>query len=376
MRVINRYLLHDYLVIFSVTLVVFTFVLCIGAVIKAIDLMARGVSLWLILRAFSYNIPFTMMFSVPMSCMTTVLLLFGRLSMDGELTALRASGLSMWQVISPIVLAAIFLSGFCLYLTASLGPHARFARRQALMNVGIEDPISLLEEGRFVRDFPGLMIYIESKRKNEVKDVVVYEMDSKGKGVKRSVRAHSGTLTMVSDTMLQVDLYDVRIDQPEDEHRREAGRTRTIYAKHYPVPLDFSEMMRQGNVSKKKADMTLLELIALVHEIDVGPPLPDVALDDLAKHRMSYVVEANERIALSLSCFAFTLLGIPLGMKSRRRESSVGIAISLLVIFGFYFFIIVADSLVRYPDLRPDLIIWIPVLLCELAGFYLIKKMD
>ena len=76
MRTLNRYLTQDYLVIFGMTLLVFTFVMCLGAVIKAIDLGARGVSGFLILKVFSYNIPYMLMFSIPISVLTGVLLLW------------------------------------------------------------------------------------------------------------------------------------------------------------------------------------------------------------------------------------------------------------------------------------------------------------
>jgi lipopolysaccharide export system permease protein len=88
------------------------------------------------------------------------------------------------------------------------------------------------------------------------------------------------------------------------------------------------------------------------------------------------VVEANKRLALALSCFAFTLLGIPLGMRSKRKESSVGVAISLLLVFLFYLFIIVANSLVGRPELRPDMIVWIPVILAEIIGFGLVRRLN
>jgi len=89
---------------------------------------------------------------------------------------------------------------------------------------------------------------------------------------------------------------------------------------------------------------------------------------------MNLVVEANKRLGLSVSCFAFTLLGIPLAMKSRRRESSVGIGVSLLLVFCFYFFIILAESLVGSPRWRPDLIIWFPIVFAECLGFFLIQR--
>lgn len=372
MRVLSRYMLHDYLVTFGMTLLVFTFVMCVGAVIQAVDLIARGVSVWIILRAFTYNIPYILTFSIPMSAITTVLLLFGRLSLDGEITAMRASGLSMWQIISPIIFASIVLSGICVYLNVSVAPNAHFARRQALASIGIEDPISLLEEGRFVREFPGYMIYIGSKDNGTVSDVVVYELGPGG--VERSVRAKSGELSMPSETVMLADLYDVRIDQPDDAHPDDPSRTRTIVAQHYPVQIDFSDLLGSGEVRKSRSSMTLMELTDSIRTIRAKYPHMEGL--QLRQERMSYLVEANERLALSLSCFAFTLLGVPLGMKSRRRESSIGVGISLGVVFIFYFFIIIADALVKHPHLHPDLIVWIPVVAGELLGFYLIKRQD
>jgi len=375
-RVLNRYILHAYLVIFIITLLVFTFVMCVGAVVKVIDLIARGVSPLIILQAFTYNIPYIMTFSIPMSAMTTVLLLFGRLSLDGEITAMRASGLSMWQIISPIIMTSIILSGICIYLNANVAPDAHFARRTALTNLGIEDPISLLEEGRFIRDFPGLYIYVGKKSGHEVENIIVHEIVGNN-DLGRSVRANTGNISMAAEHIIQIDLYDVRIDQPTSAHEEESGdpgTVRTILAKHYPVQLDLSRLMKRGEVSKKRSDMTFMELThAIRHIRELFPQLDE---QDLRRQRSTLLVEANERLALSLSCFAFTLVGIPLGMKSRRRESSIGIAISLMIVFVFYFFIIIAESMVRYPQYHPDLIVWIPVIVGEVAGFIMIKRQD
>ena len=107
-------------------------------------------------------------------------------------------------------------------------------------------------------------------------------------------------------------------------------------------------MLDEGKIAKKTADMTYLELIHAIR--DVRGVFPDLENEDLLKQRMKTVVELNERLALSLSCFAFAMLGIPLGLISRRRESSIGVGISLLVVFFFYFFIILADSLVKSPQ--------------------------
>jgi len=370
-RVLDRYMMQDFLVMFLVTFLVFTFVMCMSAVVRAIDLMSRGVSGMFILKVFSYNIPFIATFSIPVSVLTAVLLLFGRLSFDGELTAMKACGMSMWQIVAPVIILTIALSGVCLYISSSAAPRSHFARRQVLVNLGVEEPINLLEEGRFIRDFPGLMVYVGKKDKRQVQDVVVYEMGPNG--IKRNVRAKSGTVKAdPANKALLIDLYDVRIDQPDAERPMDPTRAHYISAEHYPVKLDFSEMFGKGKINKKPADMTFMELMRNIR--DVRSAFPYLPPQDLLRQRMVMVVEFSERLTLSLSCFAFSLLGIPLGMKSRRKESSVGIGISLLLVFLYYFFVIVADSLVKYPQFRPDLIVWIPVICAQAAGFYLIRK--
>lgn len=370
MRVINRYLLQDYLVIFAMTLLIFTFVMCLGAIVKAVDLAARGISGGLILRVFLLNIPYMMTFSIPMSALTSALLLFGRLSFDGELTAMRASGVSLWQFISPVILVSIVLSLICISINTTVAPRCRYAVRLILRDIGSEDPINLLEAGRFVRDFPGYMIYIGSRDADAVKDVVVYELGDNGP--ERTVRASSGKLRVESESQeLVVDLFDVRIDQSEKEKGTEVEKTHYINAQHYPVRLDLTPLKKTGG-RRKVADMTMPEVVQAIR--DVRAVYPELKEKDLQRARMNMVVDANKRLALSLSCFAFTLLGIPLGMQSKRKESSIGIAISLGLVFVFYLFIIAANALIGHPELRPDLIVWIPVVGMEAIGFLLLQR--
>ena len=372
MQVLNRYLTKDFVTVFLVTLSVFTFVMGIGAVIKAIDYLARGVSGWFFVKFFLLNTPFILIFSVPMSVLTTVLLLFSRLSFDGELTAMRASGLSIWQIISPIILISIVMTFVCIYITSSIAPRSRYAQRQLKVDFEMVDPMDLLDEGRFVKDFPGLMIYVGKKEKKTVYDLVVYEMGQQG--VERNVRAKSGTWTFDAENrMLIIDLNNVRIEEPDKSNPMDLSRSLYIPAEHYQMRKDISELMESGKVSKKNSDFTFPDLIRAIR--NVRSAYPDLKDEDITKQRMKMVVEANKRLALSVSCFAFTLLGIPLGMKSQRKESSIGIGISLLLAFVFYFFIALAESLVGNPEYRPDLIIWIPVVFAELLGFYLLYRM-
>lgn len=370
MRTLHKYILVDYLVILLMTLSVFTFVMCVGVLVRAIDIAARGISAELIAKIFLLNIPYMMTFTIPMSVLTAALLLFGRLSFDGELTAMKACGMSLWQVIAPIIVTSVLFTALCIFINMSVAPRCKSMYRQVLMDIGVEDPINLLEAGRFIQDFPNMMIYVSSRSGNAVTDVVVYEMDDSGPI--RNVRAQRGELRMDRENqVMHIDLFNVRIDQRDKKATGDAPKSHYINAEFYPVKLDFSAFQKKVR-KKKPSDMTFAELIENIRDVTIA--FPDLEPKDLARQKMFMIVEVNKRLAVSLSCFAFTLIGIPLGMKSRRKESSIGVGISLALVFLFYLFIIIANSLVGSPELRPDFIVWLPVIACEIIGFALIYR--
>jgi lipopolysaccharide export system permease protein len=373
MRILNRYLARDFWVIFLLTFAILTFVMSLGALLRAIDLVSRGASAVAIAKVFLYNMPFAMVFTFPMSTLTAVLLQFGRLSMEGELTAMRACGVSLWEIIAPVILSSIVLSMFCVYISADLAPRLFHERRKVLVNLGGQDPTALIEEGRFIREFPGYMIYVSEKRKDTFQDMILYEL-SHG-GFKRHIRADSGTMKIDGESgLLRIDLYGVKIDQPDEKYPHDVTKSRYIVADHYPIDFDLDRLMNRGEAVKKVSDMTLHELIRAIRNIREA--YPELRAEDRGKERMELIVQANKRLTLSIACFALTVLAIPLGMKSKRKESSVGIGISLAVILVFYLFIILAESFAEQPHLRPDLFIWTPVVLAEVIGFILLKRAE
>ena len=370
-RVFNRYLLGDFAKNFLITLGVLTFVMYVGAVVQAIDYMSRGISGLLILKIFALNIPFTLSFVIPMSVLTTVLLHFGRLSADGEITAMKSCGVSLWQLAAPIVLCSALLSAICLYINAELSPRSHFARRAMLRDLGEEDPLALLDEGRFVNDFPGVKVYVGKKADHQLEDIILYQFDDKG--ARAEVRAKSGTVAFNSETrVMEIDLRQVRLTEYDQDHPDDQTKARTLSADSYPVTLDLRQMLRKGKINKKPSDMTFAELVRSIQ--NVRQTFPDIQEANVPRLRTKMAVDANKRLALAMSCFSFTLLAIPLGIRSHRKESSIGIALALVLMFVFYLFIIIADALVERPDWRPDMIPWIPVLASQLLGCLLLYR--
>jgi hypothetical protein len=105
------------------------------------------------------------------------------------------------------------------------------------------------------------------------------------------------------------------------------------------VSLDLRQMLKKGKLNKKPSDMTFAELLHSIR--NVRQAFPDIQEKNVARMRAKMAVDASQRLALALSCFSFTLLAIPLGIRSHRKESSIGIGMALVLLFLFYLFIII-----------------------------------
>lgn len=366
MRIVSRYVRNSYLVTFAMTLLVLTFVMCVMVLFRIADAIAMGGSLILIGKIFLAGLPSAFGFSIPVSIITAALLTFGKLSANGEITAMKSSGIRMLQIMREPILFSALMAAVCLYLNTDLIPQSYAARREALRQLGIESPLQLIEEGRPIRDFPGITFYIGSKKENVIEDILIYQMQNK-----RTIRAKHGTVAPTDDkTGILVDLYDVRID-PFYEDRPGPGT-----ASHFPYTIDLTRFSSapDSNTTKKKSDMTLAELEDV--RADLKKYYPGLDNDDLVRQDMILRVEFHKRLVLALACIAFVLLGAPLATKTHRQETTVGIGISLGLIFLFYLFIIVAETLVKYPWTNPYLIVWIPAVSAITLGLHLIKRCD
>jgi lipopolysaccharide export LptBFGC system permease protein LptF len=150
------------------------------------------------------------------------------------------------------------------------------------------------------------------------------------------------------------------------------SNARTLTAESYPLSLDLKKQMRKGHFTRKPASLSLNELGRAIR--NVRRTFPDLQENGVPRMRIKLAVEASKRLALALSCFSFALLGIPLGIRAHHKESSIGIGLSLVLLFVYYLFIILADSLLDHPAWRPDLIPWIPVLGGQLLGGFLLYR--
>ena len=371
MRILSRYLAKDFAVIFALTIAVFTLVMALGTIVRAMDWMARGVPGLMLLRYFGLSVPFSLQFTVPMGAITATLLLFSRLSMDGEIAAMKACGMSLWQIVAPVLLMAMGAALLTLVLAHEVSPRCRYLQRYIEAEFRDVDPMVVIEEGRWIRDFPGYLLFVSRRDGRRLQDVTLYEMLDRGH--RRVIRARAGTLERSADgSALHLDLYNVRMEQTEGDDPGDLARVRSMTADHYPRVFPVSSLFRRREVRKRRSDVTLAELIEAVRRMPDDHP--EIRPADLRPQQMRFVIEASNRTALAFTCLAFAMMGIPLGMRSRRRQSSIGVGIGLGFVALFYFVMVLTDSMHTQPAWRPELLTWIPILLAQGLGLVLIHR--
>lgn len=261
MRILNAYITRNFLVTFLVTLLVFLFVMALGNIFKVIDLFSRGVSGMVILKVFSYGMPFSLIFAIPMSVLAAIFLVFSRMANDREIVAIKASGISIWQIIQPPVLIAALLCLVCVYINCNLAPNSHYQRRLFLGRLGVETPLSLIDEGRFIRDFPGLTLYIGKKDGLRLSEIVIYRFGEGG--LKQTIRAQSGTISVnaTNRNLVHISLRQVRMAQADEKNPDDLALSKQLSAGEYPLDIDMSEILKSGIVYKKRADLTVRELV-------------------------------------------------------------------------------------------------------------------
>lgn len=383
MKTLHKYLTGQVLASLVLTVAVFTFILLVGDALKEIlPLLINGYARFgTILEVIGLLIPFIWVFALPMGLLTATLLVFGRFSADQELTAARASGVSLISLVAPVLLLSLFFCGICAWINLEIGPQCRVACKNLILQLRTNLAGAELPEGRFIRDFPGYIFYAGKNHNGRLKDVIIFKLED-GTNVTTTVRAPSGLVeTDVTNKQLVLDLFDAR------SVTLNGARSTIGSSPELIMNFDLNVSTNQ-TYSPKISDMTFGQLRAELRDLNQKLSLPpDVAtnsvqlraqLREIKKQRGDFTepvrVEMNRRIAFSFACFGFTLVGIPLGIRVHRRETNIGFAIALGLAAIYFSFLILGQSLSSHAELAPNLIVWLPNFIFQAVGAVLLWR--
>jgi lipopolysaccharide export system permease protein len=366
MRTLHAYLTRQVLLTLLMTVAVFTFVLLLTNLMKEILalLVSHQVTPWLVVKAVALLVPFVMAFALPMGMLTAALLVFGRFSADQELTAARASGVSLVSLASPILLLSLAVSMVCGWFNMEIAPSCRGAYKQMLFQLGLDAPSAFIAEDRFV-DFDGWVVYVRKRNGSHLQDVRLYRVEEDR--IKSSVIASDGSFKVDQQAgKLLITLTNATLFEQITRGTGEGQETQwqPVFLHEHSDEIEFSRTADQVRRAKL-SEMSFRQLRAEIGRrerqgVDTTPAQ----------------VQLQRQVAFSFASFAFTLIGIPLGIRAHRRETTAGIAMALILVLVYYSFIILAQAWETRPEYAPQLIVWIPNFLFQAVGAVLLWRVN
>src|SRR5437773_2869770 len=383
MKTLHLYLTRQVVATLAMTVTVFTLVLLLGNALKEIlALLVNGqATIGLVLQAIGLLIPFVLAFALPMGLLTATLLVFGRYSADQELTAVRASGVSLVALITPVLLLSAGLSCVSALVNLQIAPQCRVAYKTLLFRTGLEQPTSLIAEDRFKDDLPGYAVYVAAKGGSNLHGVRIYGLDADGKMTNLIQAVRASVASDVTNNRAFLRLYGVHeydlVNWTGVNYFEEITKTLTNRPPTHPT------------LSVSLSDLTFPQLWQKLRELEKmaaqGNPLERANSEKLREQKrqleairadltLPVRVQIHRQIAFSFACIGFTLVGIPLGIGAHRRETSAGVAMALVLVLVYYSFIIVGQSLETRPEFAPHLIVWLPDFIFQAVGAALVWR--
>ena len=383
MKTIERYVFGAFLSSFVLAFLVLSFVLTIGLLVQIIGYIMDGVPMSLVGEFCMVSLPETLQWSMPLALLVSAILVFSRMSADSEISAMRACGINLLTVMKwPLIFAFVCtLLGF--WVNNEIVPRGHEIRRTLKTKVSVKTGLSVLEPGRMIDDFPKVKIYFDRKEGNWLYDLLV--LDYSNPDLNRVITASKALVTQ-NGTDIDFELYQMTVDPVDEKHRTMARANRFVYT--------MKDVIKESTYEKRPKDFRFLEMLSQIRTLQSGggaaakfahidlstvkdermrryiENLRDGAPGELSVHK----VELNKRFVFAMASFCFVLIGIPLGIRSQRKESTIGMAISLAVSLGYYVVVILMLSCEEMYAIRPELLIWLPVAVCFVLAARLIRR--
>ncbi len=309
------------------------------------------------IRLFSYLFPNIFLYSIPMAAMLGVTIGFARLSNDSEILALKASGISMYQILPPVIIVATLIALLTSFISIKLIPSSTVAMKQLSYELLKEKISSGIKEHVFTEALGDVVVYVNKidKTTGEWSDVWVSDM----RGVNNPIVTMASTGEMKSSLeqmMVSIVLRNGSLHKPDDESAQIVRFDQ--YRINIPLQLPETKATRQ-----KIDALTMSELLQQAEEDKVN---------NIINRKL--LIEFHKRIVLPVGCLMMSLIGLPLGLQARPGKKAIGIQAGLAIFILYYILFTFGKDMAEDGFLPVWIAMWSPnILFFSLALFWIFR---
>ncbi|MCX5782542.1 MAG: LptF/LptG family permease [Elusimicrobia bacterium] len=360
MKIICKYIIREFLEAFIFGLIIFSIILLLDQIIQLINLtLTKGISLWTVTKLFLLILPNILSLTIPMAVLFGILIGYGRISEDNEITALRSSGTNYKTLTSPILMFVILISILMIPFNHFLSPSLHKNFRQLYQKILSQRPFIRFEE-KTITNIGEYRFYAHSlnKKNGVLKGVNIYKFSNQLDGAPWRINSSSATV-MLSPSAVIFELYNgywqnTNPNKPDTLINMHFSKYNfVIFLGGKVIP--FSQSLREMTTPQLRKEIKYYQ----------SKKMPSNFLEN----------EFWLRWTMAFAPIVFAFIAIPLALISHRGGKSAGFGLSILVISFYYMILIIALNTGEKEYLPPKFILWLPNLAMLSCGIFFWKRM-
>lgn len=363
MRILTRYVLKEVTAHAALGAAVFTFVIFMKNLGAILELIVRNSApLPSVAELFFLTLPTAFIYTLPMAVLVGILIGLSRMAADSEVTAMRAAGVGAMSFVSIISIFAVGIWLLSLLNSVVIAPRSAAALMRLQDSLKTSTASSAVQPRVFYENFPNFVLYVQDVKAASGASVWsnVFLADIRNPAAPVITLAERATVTNDGPNTLRLHL--VNGSRHETNPRAPSEYNISTFAET-DIPIDLPSADPNKPRDTPVAELSTTELL----NRSTGA--------DPARDRW-YMTEFHRRLALPTACLVLALIGIPLGLSSKKGGKSTGFVLTIVLVFIYYFLLAAGVALSRQGKLPPAAGVWIANLVFTITGVILLRLVD
>ena len=350
-KILDRYIVKEVISFAALAVAALTIMLVMETLFELMEMLINKKVAWqYIAKLLAYRLPAYLVVTFPISLLAASELAIGRLSTDGEITAMRAGGISLRRIMIPFLVAAFAISILAFVINDYIVPEANHTSQNIIREIVLKTGPPNIRRNVFFRDAENRYFYINRlDEKNMImQDIMVYEMTREK--FPRMITAKTGKWVVDTWKLENGTIYNY--DEDGKITYEMSFTNMDIIVKE-----DLAKFFKNQRTPQEMSSKELRQ------QIDI--------LQQAGADTKNFEVDLYLKYSIPFSGLIFVLLGVPLGLRVKRGSKATGVIISIVLVFLYYIFLSTARSLGRGGVLIPILAAWSPNMVFGLLGVFI-----
>ncbi|MDR0823164.1 MAG: LptF/LptG family permease [Endomicrobium sp.] len=367
---LHLYIIKEFFSSFLFAIAVFSVLLLLDRVFDLVNLfLSKGVSFFTVVQLFSYLYPNILPLAVPMAVLFGILLAYGRLSEDNEITAMKANALNYRTITSPIIIIAAVISILLIFFNTLIAPLLQHKVRDLFEDILTQSPLVSFIPKTTV-NLGGYSIYANAANKegNVLSGISIYKFSDKSKAVNTNDIKSSNVSWRITASSASIKLYKTGVQMTlyngywQRSSAEELRKMTHITFQSYSFFISLQQFSKGQSISVQ--ELNSFEIIEKIKEYK-KQNTPYIA----------YSIEFWTRFVFALAPLIFAFVAIPIGILAGKGGKGIGLLISVAILIVYYMLFILSVNIAQKNYAPAGIIMWLPDIAAMLFGLYFTLKM-